>query len=81
MINAICLKCTNQCNATNSLWLHFCGMGWKEVAGPSQQRGSVTMSATSVLLYKDNSFRNCLKKRTVSLKLDFDLKYMKIKKH
>lgn len=62
MINAICLKYTKQCNATNSLWLHFYGMGWREVAAPSQQCGSVTMSATSVLPYKDHSFKNFLKK-------------------
>lgn len=62
MINALRLKCTKQFNATNSLWLHFYGMGWREVAGPSHQCGSVTISATSVLLYNDNSFKNCLKK-------------------
>lgn len=53
-----------QCNATNSFWLHFYGMGWREVAEPSHQCGSVTMSATSVLLDKDNCFKIALRKNS-----------------
>lgn len=62
MINALCLKCTKQFNATNSLWLHFYGMGWREMAGLSHQCGSVTISATSVLSYNNNSLKIVLRK-------------------